>query len=346
MKINKLSFLVFCLTNLWISQLFTQARPPIFPEDIESTSLTPVRFLNKNVRNKSRSKGLDLTYTRVLGGKIKGEDIRLQKPLSETKTLDNISFKIKVPIIRQGNFKMLIGYRYQTEQYQFSNIGPSFTEIFQQLDGKSLKNSGFGLIGSYDINSRISAAARVQALYKGDYEGIANFKNRYAVYQIQATVSVRASEDIEWGVGLNFSKSFRRTIAIPFFMYNRTFNDHWGIELSLPAAMMLRYNISPKSIFLFGPKFNSKSYSITIPNGNENGIIYNLNHSEIRLSLDWEQEIRPWIWFNAEVGFQYNFSTDFEVPVNDAQSFEVEPAHTPFFKIGLFVCPPDSFLNK
>jgi hypothetical protein len=59
-----------------------------------------------------------------------------------------------------------------------------------------------------------------------------------------------------------------------------------------------------------------------------------------------EQEIRPWVWFNAEVGFQYNFSTDFEVPANEIQSVMVEPDHTPYFKVGLFICPPDRFLHQ
>lgn len=346
MTLNKTLLLIVCLGFLCLSDLNAQNRPIILPEDIESTSLTPTRFRNKNVRNKSRSRGLDLSYTRVLGGTVNGEEMALQDPLSETDLLDNISFKIKVPFYNGKKLKLLFGYRYQSEKYKFSTIGPSFGEVFQRMDDLSLKNSGFGLIGNYRFNENVSVSARVQGLFKGDYNGIINFNNRYSVYQLQATVGIRRSEDIEWGLGFNFSHSFRRTIAIPFFMYNRTFNDSWGIEMVLPAAVMLRYNFSKKSILLFGPKYNSKSYSITIPNGNPDGEIYNLNHSEIRLSLELEQQIRPWVWFNAEAGFQYNFSTDFEVPADDSQSFMIQPAHTPYFKVGLFICPPDSFLNK
>ena len=57
------------------------------------------------------------------------------------------------------------------------------------------------------------------------------------------------------------------------------------------------------------------------------------------------QRLHPWVWSEANAGIQYNFSMDFEARENAASSFQVEPGTAPFFKIGIFVTPPDHFVK-
>ncbi|MCB0628346.1 MAG: hypothetical protein KDD15_01395 [Lewinella sp.] len=107
---------------------------------------------------------------------------------------------------------------------------------------------------------------------------------------------------------------------------------------------VLRYNISARTIVLGGFRYNSRSYSIRLP-GEMETASFAMNHSEMRFFFSTEQNLAPWIWLDAEVGYQYNFSTDFEAKSKEVESFMVETRNALYFKIGVFISPPDSYLK-
>ena len=145
---------------------------------------------------------------------------------------------------------------------------------------------------------------------------------------------------MEWGLGLNFTNSFRSTIVLPFVLYNKNFNEKFGVEIVLPVLILGRWNIKEGTLLIFGAEYSSRSYAIDVPN-QTGSINYDMNHSEIRFPLRLEQKIRSWVWVGGQIGYQYNFSTDFDATADSA--FKVEPKSSPYFKIGLFISPPDDF---
>ena len=112
----------------------------------------------------------------------------------------------------------------------------------------------------------------------------------------------------------------------------------------LPALINIRYNASPKLLFLGGIRYNSRSYRLNIEELDDT--IYHLNHSEIRTTLIMEKQLTNWVWIDATIGYQFNFSTDFNAPNNPDASFQVEPGMSPFIKFGVFISPPSSVRNK
>lgn len=320
-----------------------QDRPVFFPEDVDHNILRLKCLCKPGVVNKSRSRGLELSFLHTFTNKLEEEEgFPLTTPLSKL-SLQNIIFKLRGPIINREGFKLIIGIRSTPEQYNFQRIGADYASIFKRLDDRDLKSAGFDALVVKSWNERVYTSFRVRNLYNGDYDGIINFSNRYAIFNVSGIFGIKQDDYKEWGIGLSFSKSFRRTIALPFLLYNQTLNEKWGLEMILPALISVRRNLAENSILLLGTQYNSRSYSIEIEDNASQ--IFNLNHSEIRTSLMLEQRLHPWIWMDFTFGFQYNFSTDFEAKDDNASSFQVEPGSAPFFKIGIFVSPPDSFTN-
>jgi len=269
-------------------------------------------------------------------------DFPLTAPFSEA-SLQQLSVKLKVPIVNKEGLKLLVGASYRPETYDFSAIGSDFQPVFNYLNGRTLKSSGFDAILTKSWNEKFYSSFRFRLLYNGDYSGVINTDSRFAIYNFSGLFGVKKHDNKEWGVGLNFSQSFRRTLVLPFFLYNHTFNDKWGVELILPALMVARYNVSERSILLFGLRYNSSSYSIETDELMPQ--VFELNHSEARATLTLQQRFHPWLWFDANAGIQYNFSTDFDAKDNEMASFQVTPGIAPYFKLGIFVSPPNSFFK-
>ena len=339
----KYFFLLIFLVPLFAT---AQEKPDIFPEDINGQLIELPCYCSPGVIGKSRSRGMELSYKYNGNALVKGEGETLQEPYSNIKSQQALTLKLKVPIINRPGFKVLLGYGYRSEVVNFENIGIDYTEQFRHLDGQRLKNNSFGLttVNSF-ANSYFSAKLKISS--NGDYNTLMKFQDRYLVYNLIAAYGVKKREDLEWGFGISLSHSFRNNNIIPFFIYNRSFNEKWGIEMVLPALIMGRCNIDHNTILLAGIEYNSKSYSITSPiEPNELGFIYNCNHSEVNSFMRLERHIVPWLWMSAEAGYQWNFSSDFESTAeDDAPSFMVDPENTLFFKVGLFISPPDNFFK-
>lgn len=320
-----------------------QDRPIFLPEDIEGISSKEICFCKPGVSNTSKTRGVELSYLQFGSSTLEEEEgFPLSNDLSEFK-LEQINFKLRFPIVNKEGFKVIGGISYRPERYDFEAIGSDYQSVFEFLDSRTLKSSGLGLIVSKSLNEKFYAILSLRVRYNGNYDGLIDISDKFGIYQVAGVFGIKRGPDKEFAFGLNFSHSFRSTTVIPFIIYNRTFNKSWGIEAVLPSLIKLRYNIGKESLSYFSLGYNSESYAI----GTNNELLddFNLNHSEVRASLTLEQKLFSWIWLDLTGGLQYNFTTDFESLDNSIGDFEVEPGLAPYFKIGLFVTPPDSFMK-
>ena len=59
-----------------------------------------------------------------------------------------------------------------------------------------------------------------------------------------------------------------------------------------------------------------------------------------------EREIVPWLWLDMSVGYHFNFNSNFELQTTNESLLDIDPGNSYYFKFGLFISPPDSFLDK
>lgn len=297
-------------------------------------------YCKPGIRNKSRSRGVNLSY-RLLGEGTYGENDNpfSAPPFSTFHSLQQLQFKIKTPIINKDNLKLLAGYKYEMEHFNFKQIGIDFSDVFEGLANDKLKSNSLSLLLSRPFTETKYFALRFRYSSNGDYKQFMSFKNKYSIYKLLGFYAIKPNEDLEWGFGLNISKSFRRTNFLPFFVYNKNFNQRWGIESVFPGFVFGRYNINPRNIFLFGAEYNSQSYRIDFDNSNEDPLAFDYNHSELVTSIKLEHRFFPWFWGSIKTGYQIHFSNEFESKNDFSESFRAEPSDAFFFRIGLFVSP-------
>jgi hypothetical protein len=338
---------LLCIVLLLLgNSTYSQVKPDLFPEDLIENDLEARCYCSPGVYNKSKSRGIVLSYSWMNGGTFNEQDYPFTNQLSKYDRLESLEFKLNAPLVLKDNFKLLIGYQYFSENFSFKNVGEDFNPAFSELKNERLKSNSLSLIVSKPIDETRYLAFRFKYTSSGDYTNYFSFNDRYAIYKFLGLYAFKPNENLEWGIGLALSKSFRRNNILPFILYNKNFNKYWGIEALLPGVIFGRYNFNRSNIFLFGAEYNSESYRIDI---NENAALmpldYAYNHAEIILSGRWEHRFTPWIWGSIKAGYQFNFSSEFEAKNISTDKFNTNPTGAPFFNISIFVSPPKEELE-
>ncbi|MEM1121956.1 MAG: DUF6268 family outer membrane beta-barrel protein, partial [Bacteroidota bacterium] len=196
----------------------------------------------------------------------------------------------------------------------------------------------FYLLQSMGEVNYLGVQARVA--YSGNYDGLVDLDNFYRQIRISAIWGVKKREDLEWGIGLNYSENFNRRIVLPFFLYNRTYNERWGLEAAFPVSVKMRYNFNPRSLLLFGPEFSSATYALK-NDPNLPGDDYYFRHMELQFGVKLEQELTPWVWASIHGGMQVNFDSRYENTLDINERFDPDLITGAFLRIGLFLSPPN-----
>ena len=322
----------------------SQNRPNILFEDIEQGDLSIKCLCKPGIRNKSKSKGLEIYYNLLGGGELSAPNFNFFSSQPEYQQFRKFRAKITLPIVRSEAFKMLVGMSYQAEQYEFRRLEADFENILAQIDNRNFKSTAFNLTMSYSLNEINYLGLRYSTRYNGAYSGFISTQSRYAINTAALAFGIKKTEDEEWGIGVAFSETFRSSgfRVLPFVFWNKNIDHRFGIEATFPAEFYTRYNLNPKTILLGGFNFNGESYSF------DQQIIdrqLSFNHTELQFLLKCERQLFPWVWLNAAGGFQFNFNSNFEVQSTQRDLLTVSPENTWYFRIGLFLSPPDSFLK-
>ena len=282
------------------------------------------------VKGKSPSQGILLEYRRQPNFGYSKYTVNFN---------DRITTKIKIPLLLQKSQVLLLGYQYRFDRYQFqdnTNFTNTFPDtFFDELNNEQLKTIRTSLYytKSFDSKHYISSVADLRST--GDFSGGFTFKDRYASYRFALSYGIKQSEYKEWGFGLFYSKSFRRTFVYPFAFYNKTYNDKWGVEFAIPVKMKVRYNMNPMSLILFGPEFESRTYSLDV--GMSNDIIH-YRRRAITFPIEYQRKIKGWLWAKASLSYIYHMKSLIENTAT-SQSAEIQPDSGVYFKLGMFISP-------
>jgi hypothetical protein len=169
----------------------------------------------------------------------------------------------------------------------------------------------------------------------------------------------KRSPMFSWGVGLQLGYTFGRQSIYPAVIYNRTFNDRWGVEALFPARVTVRRNFSPRTLLLAGYTVDGLNYNINLREKLANGLqTLIVRETEVKGRVRLEREIYDFIWFGLEGGYRYNYSFNaFDKEGNKSGLFSfgggTRPkvisnslGGAPYVAVELFLVPPRKFLKK
>lgn len=344
--------------RLWLLSLFlipvtapAAAQIGLDQGDVEALSEDCPLYCKPGVRNRSQSRGVVVRMENQFGfdwsgnGAIAGGTQRVNR-------LEQFTFKFKIPIINRPDLKFLLGYEWDTEKYYFNDPfgdGQGEQTLFQLLDERRLKANKLSAYATKSFDDRFYGSARIRVGLNGDYNGLISFDAPYRVYSAAVAFGKKVNADKEWAVGITVSNNKARTIALPFFVYNKTFNNRWGVQTALPGQAFVRYNTGPKltNAFLAGATFDSRYYAVNTDRRRkfeQLGEFY-LRNNGVRFQVQYEQQLFPWVWAFAQGGYYVPVNTRFNPAEDISIDLDTEVGGRPFFRFGVFLAPPKELIR-
>lgn len=311
---------------------------------------------NPGVIGMNRSKGLIVRYEFVPRFGVYATAQQGGIPDSEkTAVRRNNKYEIKayVPVVNNPHFKLVVGGGYFVEEYNFKRPEEEDYPLYKNLQDKDLRSISGQVLMLKPLNEDNFLITRFKGELNGDY-GKSNISlSKYLKSSLEAIYGWKKSPSFAWGVGVQLGYNFGRQTIYPDILYNRTFNERWGVEAIFPANVTLRRNFSEKSYLYMGYKVDGASYNINIDSPPFNSPplseieTIELRKSEIRGRIRWEREIYDFLWFGLETGYrnilQFAAYDGENVKANALIKNHMKDAV--FLNVEIFLVPPRRFLK-
>jgi hypothetical protein len=117
----------------------------------------------------------------------------------------------------------------------------------------------------------------------------------------------RPNDRFQWAVGVSRTYRSGELNYIPVIMYNYTSkNRKWGTEILFPARASYRRKFNPRNILLAGYELEGYSYRLYGSEFATKNI--ELRRSELRFRLDYQKQIKGFLWVGIQAGIIANYS--------------------------------------
>jgi hypothetical protein len=339
--------------------------PPAAPSARDSATSSPditdkQAFANPSVLGMGPSKGVIVHYERMPNFNVTstGQVAGLPDYNAEARKNARLNIKGYIPAWNHPHLKVIVGLSYEREEFTFKNATPSTGyQLYDNIENKGLKSTAAQLAVIRPVDDVHWYLARVKGELSGDYNSSDDLSTTdYLRLSAEAFYGWKRSPRFSWGIGFQYGYTFGRLSIYPAIIYNRTFNDRWGVEALFPARVSLRYNASPKSLFYTGYSVDGLNY-IThlrdplVRQGQADKVplrTLELREIELKFRLRWERELLSFLWLGAEGGYRYNYAFDaFDRTNADREKIiDSQLAGTPYASLELFLTPPRKLLEK
>ena len=358
--------LILPLLPVLVARLAQAQDTPVYPPPAPTARDTatnapdlhdPKAFATPTVLGMGPSKGLIVRYERIPGFNVAStaEVVGLSDYSSEASKNARLSIKSYIPAWNHPHLKVILGLSYEREEFKFRDAATGY-QLYDNIENKGLKSTAAQLAIIRPADEVHWYLARVKGELAGDYNYEELRKKDYLRLSVEGFYGWKRSPRFSWGVGFQYGYTFGRLSFYPSIIYNRTFNDRWGVEALFPARVSLRYNASPNSIFSTGYTVEGLSYIIHLREpltrqGQPDKVALQtleLREIDIRYRLRWERELASFLWLGAEAGYRYNYSFDaFDRTNADREKIiRSQLGGAPYASLELFLTPPPKLLAK
>ncbi len=267
------------------------------------------RYATQKVLNQTPQKIISFGYE--YNGEFHMPGIRISESLStfEDRHVNQVNaFKaqLNIPVVATNKIIWQLGANYWGSQFQIEN--PGSNAFAKQLNQSSLVSAGLNTTIFKPLNETnfliFQASADVNGLFNEQAKVTSN------AFTLSATGIYGWKKSEKNMIGAGIARTYRagRLIYVPVLLWNKTFNDTWGIELLLPARGFIRYNINTSNMIQAGFELEGNQFSMPIP-GTQRDLFY-IQRGEFKPRIMWDKKITGFLWFSAQVGLRYNYRFD------------------------------------
>lgn len=271
-------------------------------------------------------------------------------PSTDTEFKQNHGLRIETnyPIVSTTKLIVNAYLNYWESRY---NADASESAIGALFDDAPLRTTALGALAFKPLDDRHFLIFQVEGSLNGNYN-FGSISPDLGKMKVGGAALFGWKTNDRTNVAVGVTRTFRggRPLHIPILMWNKTFNDNWGVEMLLPARAALRRNFSKRSIVMFGYELEGQSYHLQGRDGADISPLFGsavgnndweLRKSEIRARLSWDKSINGFIWFNAQVGAVVAYRMDIDREAGVSEPWLANEPQIPFYaRFGLqFVSP-------
>ncbi len=268
------------------------------------------------------------------------------------KAVHGLHFNVNYPIISKSSIIVSLMAQYQESRFIIDD--PKEYSLYRSLNDRGLRTGGIGTTIFKPINETRFMIFQAQGDINGDFQ----LNELGTAFSSGLTLSGafiygwKKNDRFMWGIGVTRTYRGGETLHIPILLYNRTFNDRWGVEVLFPARVHFRRNFSPKSLLQLGYEIVGNSYHISNTSDQIGRDLrpYNdlqLRRSEIKIRAIYEQSLKNFIWISLQAGFRYNYKFNLseardikEGLFNKKFLLNNDIGNTPYLSVGIYLVSP------
>jgi len=268
--------------------------------------LSPNRFVSVGYDYIHQSK---LSFSPL--GNYKSED-KVTNASSFNLFTHGLRLNANIPVISKTNILWQIGGGYIKSNYDGNTSTDTSNKNEIKLN-ETLINYG---LTSLNINSTLFIPLNDKKFLLFQIMGEQN--GNYNFNYIQPNISntrlstsalygKRPHDRFQWAIGVSRTYRGGELNYIPVVLYNYTsVNRKWGTEILFPARAAYRRKFNSRSILLAGYELEGTSYRLYQTGINANNM--ELRRSELRVKLDYQRQLKGFVWVAFQMGIRHNVS--------------------------------------
>lgn len=340
--------------------LFITAINQIYGQGINVANQDSIGYVDTNdvpppsspaVIGEPKSKAFSISYGLVPGMPIKSESELNQFNGDEetVERLEEIKVSLKVPLVLKKRTKLILGLRYQYEEFNFVDKEELTNPLFINLQNKHLNSISSSFYLKQSIGKRQFAVLRFGTQLNGDYDTREINTIDAIKFTFGAMYGIKKDTRNTYGLGIFLNYSFGRPVVYPTIMWNKSLTNRLGFDAVIPAKFTLRYAASEKDILKTGVYLDGGSYNIAIDSPPLNRIpTLELRRSSVRFKVEYEREIYDFLWADFKAGYRHNlrFNVSEDNNFNNDEFIRNQVSGNIFFEIGIFIVPPKRLATK
>ncbi len=342
------------LLLLLICPVFLKAQEEEFDmSDFEEASDAKV-YVNNKILGLSPTKLINISFDYMGQNTWRTEaGANSQTSFNPTESIfsrnSGLRIETNYPVISNNKLIVNAYLNYWESIYTADATQPRIARWFNQ---NGLTTTALGAFVFKPLNEKNFLLFQLEGALNGNYNLFGNLSPDFSKVKYSAAAMYGWKPNDYTNIAIGITRTYRggRLLHVPVVMFNKTFNENWGIEMLLPARAAVRRNLSTKSFLMLGYELEGQSYHLqddgafAPPFGlglNERNDDWELRKSEIRARLSWDKSITDFIWFNVQAGVAINYRMAIDLDAGASEAWLVNDLGIPFyFRFGIQLVSP------
>jgi len=267
------------------------------------------RYCNQKVLNQTPTRIVSLGLERMGSFAIPDIPVSAMLPAMQSFTASQmiaLKGQVNIPVVSNNKVIWQLGANYWSSRIAISDLTTNL--IAKHLRNHNLTSAGINTTIFKPLNEKNFLILQASADLNGLFQEIGDINGRALTVSATAVYGWKRSEKNMIGVGVARTYRAGQIIHVPVLLWNKTFNDKWGMELLLPARGHLRYNFSTASIVQMGFELEGNQFWMDVANS-PTGTVF-LQRGELKPRIMWDKKLSGFIWMNVQAGLRYNWRFD------------------------------------